>query len=115
MSLQAQDPPGRAAFEDVWALLQETDRLVKENAQRQKELDRQIGKLGNRLGDVIEHLMSPKLHEKFKELDFVFNRSSRNVEIRNHDQKHLAELDILPENGEYVLAVEVKTRLTTGM
>jgi hypothetical protein len=98
-NVQSREPPRGVTFEEVWATIQETDR--------------KIGKLGNRLGDVIEHIMSPKLHEKFKGLNFVFNRSSRNIEIRDHDQKHLAELDVLLENGEYALAVEVKARLTT--
>jgi hypothetical protein len=123
-SVQSREPPRGVTFEDVWAMFQETDRqikemraetdrLMKETAQQMKETDRKIGKLGNSLGDVIEHLMSPKLHEKFKKLNFVFNRSSRDVEINDHDQKPLAEIDVFLENGEYALAVEVKTRLTT--
>jgi hypothetical protein len=88
----------------------ETDRKIKEmNA----ETDRKIGKLGNRLGDIIEHIMSPKLHKKFEELGFRFNRSSRNNKFEDHDKKRLAEVDILLENGDYAMAVEVKTRLTT--
>ncbi|MDR0706907.1 MAG: hypothetical protein LBF60_03390 [Treponema sp.] len=93
--------------------MQETDRQMQETARRMKETDQKIGKLTGRLGDVIEHLMSPKLHEKFKALNFVFSRTSRNVEIRDHNQRGLAEVDALLENGEYVMAVEVKTRLTT--
>jgi hypothetical protein len=95
----------------------ETDRQMKETDRKLKEMgvetDRRIGKLGNRLGDVIEHLMSPKLHEKFKALDFVFTRSSRNVEIRDRNHKPLAEIDVFLENGDYALAVEVKTHPTT--
>jgi hypothetical protein len=98
--------------------MRETERLLKEmdaeTDRQMRETDRKIGRLGSRLGDVIEHLMSPKLHEKFKEMNFVFSRSSRNVEIRDHDQKALAEVDVLLENGEYALAVEVKTHLTMG-
>jgi hypothetical protein len=90
---------------------------MKENARQIKEMgaetDRRSGKLGTRLGDVIEHLMSPKLHEKFKALAFVFTRSSRNVEIRDRNHKPLAEIDVFLENGEYALAVEVKTHPTT--
>jgi hypothetical protein len=145
--VQSREPPKGVTFEEVWALMQETDRrmqetdrrmketdrLIKENAQRIKETDRQmketdrrmketdrlvketerqIGKLGNRLGDVIENLMSPKLHKKFKKLGFVFTRNSRNVEIDDREHQPLAEIDVLLENGEYAMAVEVKTRLT---
>jgi hypothetical protein len=138
MNVQGYGPPGGLTIGEVWAMLQETDRLIKEmgveadqrrkeadqqrreadkrrkELERQmKETDRKIGRLGNSLGDVIEHLMCPKLHKKFKKLNFVFNRSSRNIEIRDHDQNPLAEIDVLLENGEYAMAVEVKTRLTT--
>jgi hypothetical protein len=125
--VQAREPPKGLTFEKVWAMFQESDRRFEKmcaKTDRQfekmraeadrlmKETDRKIGRLSNSLGEIIEHLMSPKLHEKFKKLNFVFTRNSREVEIMDHDQKHLAEIDVLLENGEYALAVEVKTRLT---
>jgi hypothetical protein len=78
-----------------------------------KETARIIGNLGSRLGEVIEHIMSPKLHEKFEELGLRFTRASRNHELEDRDKNRLAEVDVLLENGEYAMAVEVKTRLTT--
>ncbi|MDR2069149.1 MAG: hypothetical protein LBP71_04705 [Spirochaetaceae bacterium] len=115
--VQSREPPKGVTFEEVWAMMQETDRRMKETDRQMKETDRRIkntermiGELGNRLGDVIEHLMSPKLHTKFKNLGFAFTRDSRNVEI--HNGEPLAEIDVLLENGEYAMAVEVKTRLT---
>jgi type I site-specific restriction endonuclease len=87
--------------------MQETDQRL---AKRGIDLDRQLGELGLRLGDVVEHIMSPKLHEKFATLNFRFSRSSRNVEIRDQNGRHLTEVDVLLENGDYVIAVEVKTR-----
>jgi hypothetical protein len=96
------------------AMSEETDRRMKETAQQMKETDRKIGALGSRLGEVIEHLMSPKLHEKFEALGYCFDHSSRNHELKDHAKKRLAEIDVLLENGDYALAVEVKTRLTAG-
>jgi hypothetical protein len=131
MTVQGREPPRGVTFEEVWAMfqeterflremgaetdrrMQETDRKMQETDQRMKETDRKIGKLTGRLGDVVEHLMSPKLHEKFKAMNFVFTRNSRNIEIRDHNQRALAEVDALLENGEYAMAVEVKTHLTT--
>ncbi|MDR1072588.1 MAG: hypothetical protein LBL45_02790 [Treponema sp.] len=80
---------------------------------RMQETDRKIEKFFGRMGDVIEHLMSPKLHEKFKAMNFVFNRISRDVEIWDYNQRGLASVDILFENDEYALAVEVNIHLTT--
>ncbi|MDR0399432.1 MAG: hypothetical protein LBH51_00635 [Treponema sp.] len=92
----------------------ETDRKMQETFQRMKETDRKIGKLGSRLGEIIEHIMSPKLHEKFEKLGYRFNHTSRHHEIVDSDDKRkVTEVDILLENGDYVMAVEVKTRLST--
>jgi hypothetical protein len=92
----------------------ETERLMRETAQQMKETDRKISKLGSRLGDVIEHIMSPKLQEKFEALGYIFNHMSRNHELKDSNKNRLAEVDVLLENGEYAMAVEVKTHLTTG-
>jgi hypothetical protein len=91
----------------------ETDRRMKETDRRLKETDRLIGNLGSRLGEVIEHIMSPKLYEKFEELGMCFTHASRNHELKDRNKNRLAEVDVLLENGEYAMAVEVKTRLTT--
>jgi hypothetical protein len=109
-TVQSREPPRVVTFEEAWAMIQETGRQLREMI---AETDRQIGKLGNRLGGIIEHIMSPKLHKKFEDLGFRFNRSSRNNKFEDHGKKRLAEADILLENGDYAMAVEVKTRLTT--
>jgi chromosome segregation ATPase len=93
--------------------MKETDRQMKETDRQMKETDRRLGDLGSRLGEVIEHIMTPKLHEKFEALGYCFNHSSRNHELRDQNKKRLAEIDILLENGNFAMAVEVKTRLRT--
>jgi hypothetical protein len=136
MTVPLREPPKGVTFEEVWATLQEnarqhketerllkelmaeTDRQMKETDRRlekqRRETDQRLGKLGIRLGDIVEHLMTPSLHKKFEGLGFSFNHSSRNHEIHSSDKQRLAEIDVLLENGEYAMAVEVKTRLTTG-
>ncbi|MDR0452485.1 MAG: hypothetical protein LBH15_05530 [Treponema sp.] len=154
MSVQIQNPSGGINAEDIWVMLRETDRLIKETAQqmketdrkmqetaqqmketdrkmqetdrqmketdrqmketdrKMKETDRKIGELGGRLGEVVEHIMSPKLRKKFIGRGYYFDRMSRNHDIEDRDGRRLAEIDVLLENGECALAVEVKTRLT---
>ncbi|MDR1411597.1 MAG: hypothetical protein LBI91_05290 [Spirochaetaceae bacterium] len=99
---------------DIDRMIKEADQQMKEVAEQMRETDRKIGKLGSRLGDVVEHIMSPKLQEKFESLGFSFNHTSRNHEIEDSGKNLLAEIDVLLENGEYAMAVEVKTHLTTG-
>jgi predicted AAA+ superfamily ATPase len=86
--------------------------MVAETNRQMKETDRKIGALGSRLGEVIEHIMTPGLYKKFKALGYQFNHSSRNHELQDQRKQRMAEIDILLENGEYAMAVEVKTRLT---
>jgi Holliday junction resolvase-like predicted endonuclease len=97
--------------------MQETDRMIKEltvkTDRQMQETDRKIGRLGSRLGEVIEHIMSPKLQEKFEALGYRFNHSSRNHELEDEKKNRLTEVDVLLENGDYAMAVEVKTHLTT--
>ena len=133
-------PKETATFEKVWAALienaerqketamqmKETDRLIQENAERQKETDRQmketgrqmketdrrIGDLGNRLGELAEHLVLPGIVEKFNRLGFHFPDASQPRKIFDTETgRLLAEVDILLENGDIVIAVEVKTKL----
>ena len=91
-----------ATFESVWASL---DRLT----ESQKETDRQISRLGNRIGELIEHFAASNLLEKFEELGYEFTDISRNIIIKNKRKEHLAELDILLEDGDYAMVVEVKS------
>jgi len=97
-------------FEKVWAMFEETDRRFKETDRRMKETDRKIGELGNRFGELAEHLVAPSIKEKFRALHFTFEQMSQNIEISDASGKSLAEIDILLENGDTVIAVEVKAK-----
>jgi hypothetical protein len=122
-------------FETVWAALQdvaerqretdrqmkETDRLIKENAERQREtdrqmketdrrLDKQLGKLGNRFGEMIEYMVMPNLIAKFRALDFAFDKAYPHAAIRDTVNNIIAEIDITLENGDKVMIVEVKSK-----
>jgi len=124
----------KPTFETVWAALQETDRIVKENAllirelreqskktdRQMKETDRQLrkqmgetdkrlGELGNRFGELAEHLVAPGVAARFNELGYHFDEvMPGGTEIKNEKGKILAEIDLLLENGDCVMAVEVK-------
>jgi hypothetical protein len=118
-------PQRGLTFDDVWAALmktsddldklklqtQETDRIVRATALQMQETDKKIGRLGNRLGDIIEWLMTPNLHRKFCELGYTFTTTSRNKKFHDEQRHILAEVDAFLENGIYVLAVEVKTNV----
>jgi Holliday junction resolvase len=90
-------------------LIQETDRIVKENAQQMKVTDRRVGELTNRFGEMVEYMVIPNLVTKFEELGFTFTKANR-TEIKDREHNIFAEVDAFLENGDKVMAVEVKTR-----
>jgi hypothetical protein len=72
----------------------------------------EIGNIGNRLGSLIESIVSPNMHRKFNALGYAFTRMNTRVVYEDAHGETLAEVDMLLENGEYALAAEVKSALT---
>jgi len=98
-------------FEKVWAMFEETDRRMKETDRRMKETDRLIGNLGNRFGELADHLVAPGIIEKFNELGYHFDSvTNRGITIYGENKKFLTEIDILLENTDFMIAVEVKVK-----
>jgi hypothetical protein len=108
--------------------MRETDRktqeIIKEVAQRMqkeneetnrkmKETDKRIGDLGNRFGELAEHLVAPNIVQKFNALGFHFDDISagpRQVILDESSGQKIAEFDILLENGDAIVGVEVKSK-----
>ena len=104
-------------FQETREQMRETDRIVQETAKQMKETDRkmqetdkQISKLGNRFGELAEHLVAPNIIEKFNALGFTFEHTSLDHKITDSSGKCLAEIDILLENGDTAIVVEVKAK-----
>jgi hypothetical protein len=135
MPEQIQEPGRGLNHDDVWAAFRElrefqqetarqmretnrkmleTDRKMQETAQQMRETDHKISRLGSRIGDLIEHLTAANILERFRDLGYEFTRVSRNNKIKDGRNHVMAELDILLENGDYAMAVEVKSLLTVA-
>ena len=101
--------------------------MMKENAKRQEETDRQlketewqtkvfnkwIGDSSNYFGKVPEYMFVPTLRERFKEFGYYFFQTGSNFTISDYDNDLDFFIDVLLENGEKAMLVEVKTKLTT--
>ncbi|MDR1785349.1 MAG: hypothetical protein LBR23_02620 [Spirochaetaceae bacterium] len=98
----------RESQENTSRQMEETDRRIRA---LQEKTDRQISRLGNRIGDLIEIFAAANVIEKFRALGYEFTRSSRNITIEDKNRRSLAEVDIFLENGDFVMALEVKTNL----
>ena len=120
-------------FEKVWAMFQETRlQFQEENAERHREIDRQMaetrlqmqetdkrldrlskqmGDLHNRFGEMAEHLVAPGIAKRFNELGFRFDiMAPGGLKIKDENGNVKAQIDLLLENGEYVAAVEIKSK-----
>jgi hypothetical protein len=110
----------KASMEETDRQMKETDRRfreasreIKETRRAVKEASRIVGDLGNKFGKLSEYLVVPNMLEKFKALGYKFTRVSRNIKILDAGtDKTLTEIDILLENGDFVIVVEVKSDLT---
>jgi hypothetical protein len=118
--------------EDVWAAIWETQETLrkateereKEREEREKawkkaeermeDLDRIMGRLGNKFGDIAEYTLVPSLPEKFKKYQFTFQVINRNRKINDDEHDIHVEIDAFLENGREAMAVEVKVTLRPG-
>jgi hypothetical protein len=125
-------------FEKVWTTIQEMSKAAeqrsKEMEQRSKETDRkfqeialsfketerflkdigqQIGGLHRNFGELAEHLVAPGIVKRFNELGFHFQSIAEgNYKILKPNGTIRAEIDLLLENTQHIIAVEVKTKPT---
>ena len=118
-------------FEQVWASLKETDRLLKESLKETdrllkesikendkrfgeltKENDKRFGNIDNRFGELAECIISPNLLDKFNDLGLDFQSASSNFKVRDHKHKIYFEIDAFLQNGDTAMLVEIKTNLT---
>jgi hypothetical protein len=102
-------------FQETDRKMQETSRQIKETERLMREssekLNREMGKLGNKLGSVVEHMIIPDIEKKFNEMGYTFENVSTNLKMKDPSGNTYAEVDIVLEDGEYVMLIEVKTDL----
>jgi hypothetical protein len=133
-AIDPNDPP---TFEKVWKMFQETreqiattDLQMKETGRRMQELSEEtsqqiketekliqelsknVGGINNAFGKWAEEMVSANLWEKFYALgyDFTIGGPRKYVE----GKQVIFQVDTLLENGDYAMAVEIKSELTAG-
>jgi hypothetical protein len=101
-------------FEKVWATIQElsekADRRQAETDKQIKELSKNIGGINNSFGKWAEEMVSTKLWEKFQTLGYTFTHGGPHKFWEG--ERTVCQVDMLLENGDYVMPVEIKSVLT---
>jgi hypothetical protein len=101
-------------FQETDKKFQKTDKKFQETDRAVKEASRIVGNLGNKLGIVVEHLVLANIREKFNALGYGFTKAGPSVLIEDPKKQIITQIDAMLENGEYALAIEVKTQLNVG-
>jgi len=100
-------------FQDLEARFKDTERILSERSQetdaRVKETSKQIGKLTNNWGEFVEGIVKPSVIKMFKERNIDIERV--NSRSTSHKGGDTLEIDLVGDNGFYVVAIEVKTKL----
>jgi hypothetical protein len=94
--------------------MQETERLLKEQSQKTDEqiraVNKELGELGNRLGEFVEWQVRPAAVRLFRERGIAVRELSRDVSVENGDEG--VEVDLLAVDTTQAVAIEVKSKLT---
>ena len=78
---------------------------------RWKQLQQELGRLGNSYGDQVE-AMFVNLGTKFNRLGYSFPKEAKGtIRFLDKDRRVLAEVDHLLENGSVIIPIEVKAKL----
>jgi hypothetical protein len=81
-----------------------------------KKPSKQMGNLSHKFGKMSEHLLASSIHKKFNELGYSFTAISpggyKVYDLQNN--KVRAEIDILLENADTIMAVDVNVKPVLG-
>ena len=110
-------------FREVKAMFQEmsaeTDRKIQAVAERQEktdqqmqETDKRIGSLTSRIGEIVENMVGGDIVGQFQALNIAIKSHSRNKTFGTRGTSESGQIDVFLENGDIVILIEVKTRLT---
>ena len=89
----------------------EADKRIRKTEQIVRRNSRQMGDLHNTFGELAEHLVAPGIARRFNELGFHFDAiAPGGLRILDEQGKIKTEVDLILENGDYIIATEVKVK-----
>jgi len=102
----------KSSIDELTKKLGELTKRVDGTSASVAELTKNVGGINNSLGRFTESLFSTGLDGLFNEFGYTFTKQGPHVKFKI-DGKVAAEADYFLEDGEYAMAVEVKTELRT--
>jgi len=96
----------------------EFDRRMEEQraeyAQMRKELNKKMGDLTSRIGEIVEHMLGGKILDKFQALGYAVDDYTRDHRYRNSKLGIKGQIDLILQDGDVAIFIEVKTKLETA-
>jgi hypothetical protein len=91
--------------------LDESDKRFNERMLKsEKEWNKKMGEIYNRLGDIAEYTFVPEaILEKFQDLNYEFDNYCRRERVIGKDGCARAEYDVVLRNGDTVALIEIKS------
>jgi len=91
-------------FEETKKLFDRTDLLIEAN-------NKEMGRLGDRFGQMVEHLVAPGIEERLGELGYHFNDDQSLRRKIKENGKVVAEIDLMLENKDIIVVAEAKAKV----
>jgi hypothetical protein len=106
------------SHEETDRQLKKTDRQLKKTSWEVEktsrivgELSKEVGGISNHLGEVAQCFFGSDLWRHFDGFEYEFQRLYPYLPLFNEKNDPIGDIDITLLNGEYVMAIEVKTHL----
>jgi len=99
-------------FQETDRRMQETDRRMQETDRKMQETAKKISELGSRVGEIVENMIGGDIVGQFQALGIAIKSHSRYKTFGTRGTSESGQIDVFLENGDIVILIEVKTRLT---
>ena len=96
--------------DEIWAILREVASEQKALQREVKEVNKNIGRLTNRLGEFVDEAVRPSAVRLFRERGIDIHEVQQNVSAKRDGEA--LEIDLLVVNNEDVVVIECKSNLS---
>jgi hypothetical protein len=98
--------------ETVFEMFREVKAMFQETAEQMKRTDKKISELGDRVGEIVENMVGGDIVGQFQALNIAIHSHCRDKTFGVKGTDESGQIDVFLENGDLVVLIEVKTKLT---
>ena len=104
-----------AAEQEYARRREENDRLFQEMSRETdrkiRETNQSVGKLGSRVGEIVENMVAGDIVAQFRDLGYKVKGRSQNRVFGEAGTSESGEIDLILEDGDVAILIEAKTTL----